>query len=224
MGGRPLQDLAGKTFGSLTVTRLVPGPVFTKKHKRIHGSVWECSCICGNTLVTSRRPLVDGRTRSCGCLRDSLLSRLSTTHGATQKKNRSANTLTWLTFKRWMTMKARCYNKSNPSFPRYSSRGITVCDRWLSSFSAFLEDMGEVPSCDHTLDRIDNDKGYSPENCRWATASEQVMNRSNTVFVEINGETRTLMEWCVMFNQDYQEMYNKIVRHHFDPEIAFREF
>lgn len=77
----------------------------------------------------------------------------------------------------WANMKQRCSNKDNPTYPYYGGRGIKVCDRWLNSFSNFLEDMGEKPSPSHSLDRVDNNKGYSPDNCIWSNLSEQRINR-----------------------------------------------
>lgn len=88
----------------------------------------------------------------------------------------------------WKSMFARCLNPKNPRFPAYGGRGITICDRWRAGFSAFLEDMGRKPSSRHSLDRVDNELGYTPENCRWALPHEQMTNRSMTRFVEVGGE------------------------------------
>jgi hypothetical protein len=95
----------------------------------------------------------------------------------------------------WLRMLDRCRNPNRRAYHRYGGRGITVCDRW-HSFAAFLEDMGERPSSKHTLDRIDNEAGYSPENCRWATWKEQQQNRSNNHRLTFQGETLCLSEWA----------------------------
>lgn len=96
----------------------------------------------------------------------------------------------------WRTMKARCTNPKRPEFSHYGERGISVCERWMTSFAAFLADMGHRPSLHHQLDRIDNSRGYEPENCRWATARENSTNRRSSVFVEYGGHKRTLNEWA----------------------------
>ena len=89
----------------------------------------------------------------------------------------------------------RCQNKSSKVWDRYGGRGIKVCERWRKSFDAFVEDMG-VPEPKMTLERIDNNKGYSPENCRWATMQEQQRNRRDTVWLTFNGKTKCLADWA----------------------------
>jgi len=96
----------------------------------------------------------------------------------------------------YQSMKSRCYNKKNPEYKNYGGRGITVSQRWLKSFSNFLEDMGNRPSEAHSLDRIDNNKGYEYKNCRWATDREQNENRRNSVFHTYNGVTMLQSDWC----------------------------
>lgn len=105
------------------------------------------------------------------------------------------------TYRTWECMKARCYSKRHPSYHNYGGRGIRVCDRWLngdgekSGSACFLADMGQRPTPTHTLDRIDNDKGYAPDNCRWATRQEQADNRSNVTMVTFQGRTMTSSAW-----------------------------
>jgi len=95
----------------------------------------------------------------------------------------------------WQTMKARCYNPNNHKYKRYGGRGIAVCDRWLQSFENFIADMGKRPSTSHSLDRINNDGDYTPQNCRWATPKEQARNTQTNRLITLNGVTRTLVEW-----------------------------
>lgn len=96
----------------------------------------------------------------------------------------------------WRGMVARCRNKTTPNYHRYGGRGITVCDRWATSFTAFLEDMGLRPSKAHSIERIDNDRGYELGNCRWATSSEQANNRRSNRIISFEGETHTLAQWA----------------------------
>lgn len=110
----------------------------------------------------------------------------------------------------WSKIKIRCMNKNNPSYPRYGGRGITVCDRWLESFENFYEDMGDAPTPDHTIDRIDNNKGYSPDNCRWATRQEQNMNYSRNIPITINGRTMPLAAWVKETDLKYATVYRRL--------------
>jgi lambda repressor-like predicted transcriptional regulator len=100
------------------------------------------------------------------------------------------------TYAAWKAMKARCHNPNVKSYQEYGARGVSVCQRWRASFAAFLEDMGEKPSPQHTLDRRENTKGYEPGNVRWATQREQQQNKTNNVLLTHNGQTKVLTEWA----------------------------
>lgn len=172
-----LIDLNGKKFGKLTVVKRVEN----NKHRQPQ---WLCKCDCGNETIVSGQKLRTGHTKSCGCIIFEQKTRLK--HGMTNTS----------LFTRWMNMKSRCYNPKNKRYSRYGARGITICDEWMdfSNFYNWAMQNGFKESL--TLDRIDNDNGYCPENCRWATQKQQSNNKSTNSIFEINGEKNTLSEWC----------------------------
>ena len=113
-------------------------------------------------------------------------------------------------FQIWRQMKERCYNSKAPNYQNYGGRGIAVCEEWKESFETFYRDMGPRPSSQHTLDRRENNKGYSKENCRWATQIEQLNNKRNNRIYEYNGESKTLTEWCRALNLKYSVIEQRI--------------
>jgi hypothetical protein len=155
-------ELTGQKFGRLTAVRdiaIIKG----------QGAQWLCRCDCGNEAKIIAKRLKSGHTRSCGCLHTEAVRR-PRTHGGSQTNAYSS----------WQNMISRCTHPSYPSYEHYKARGITVCDRW-KSFENFLADMGERPGGfrEYSLERIDNDKGYEPGNCCWATWKEQAKNRTD---------------------------------------------
>ena len=144
------------------------------------GIAWRCVCDCGNETIVTTSSIVSGRTTSCGCYN--------------KEKSRSHGMSHTSEYKVWTGMVTRCSDESHKSFDNYGKRGIQICDRWLNSFENFYTDMAPRPSLDHTIDRIDNDGNYEPNNCRWATWEEQANNRRTNVYYEYNGETLTLSQ------------------------------
>jgi hypothetical protein len=129
--------------------------------------MWNCICDCGNMKVVRTTGLTSNSAgKSCGCLSAELTSERMTTHSMSKSRECTS----------YRAMKKRCYNPNDPSYKDYGGRGIKVCDRWLISFDNFYNDMGSRPLY-MTLDRINNDKDYTPENCKWSTKKEQQLNR-----------------------------------------------
>lgn len=172
-----LHDLTGRRFGRYTVIAQAPG--------RAGKTVWRCRCDCGNERSVTATTLKRGQTMSCGCLRPSLIAESRRTHGMRKSPE----------YRNWLRMRERCEDEKCPAFLDYGGRGIRVCERW-QDFALFFADVGPRPSPRHSLDRIDNDRGYEPGNVRWATAKEQQRNRRNNAVLTYAGRTACLAEWA----------------------------
>lgn len=159
--------MIGERFGYLIV-EAVAEPV---KNGRSTTAAWLCKCDCGNYTCVAARSLIRGSTKSCGCLRNRRAVETNTTHGMCTTKVYSA----------YRGMIQRCHNPASTNYHNYGARGITVCDRWRASFDNFLADMGGKPSDKHSIDRLDINQGYSPDNCRWATTREQSLNKRHNL-------------------------------------------
>ncbi len=164
-------DLSGQNFGLITVISIAP-----KKGKHI---MWLCRCECGKQTVAYSTHLVQGNTKSCGCQIGRTII-----HGMTGTTE----------YKSWQKMKERCLVPSCPSFKDYGDRGITICERWLNSFENFYADMGKKPE-GYSIERINNEKGYYLENCKWATRAEQNSNTRRNIYITHNGETMMIRDW-----------------------------
>lgn len=153
------------------------------------GAKWRCKCECGTERPVNAAALLSGKSTSCGCLMREANS-LAAKHGHMRGGKQSP------TYSVWRSMLRRCSDPAHPSYRNYGGKGIKVCDRWMV-FDAFLEDMGARPD-GKTLDRIDGNKGYSKENCRWFTMTEQANNRANNHRLTYRGESHTVSQWAVI--------------------------
>ena len=153
-----IKNLSGQRFGRLTALK----PVGIKHHR----ALWLCHCDCGRNCITRSSSLISGNTQSCGCLKSTLASSIHFRHGRCHSPE----------YNSWYGMLQRCENPNHSSYDHYGGRGIKVCTRW-HKFENFYADMGRKPGPGYSIDRIDNDGDYEPDNCRWATVKEQNMNQ-----------------------------------------------
>lgn len=196
----------GKTFGRLLVIGYFNATDETR-------GKWICLCECGNETLVNGGGLTSGQTKSCGCLAIELKGTSNLHHGMSKSTE----------YNIWSGMKARCYNHNEVCYYRYGGRGITVCERWLNSFENFFDDMGCRPSKKHSLDRIDNDKGYCKENCKWSTAREQANNTRRNVFIELDGIKKSISEWSRKLNIPQLVIRNRIDKG-FSPKEILAEY
>lgn len=171
--------LAGQVFGKLTVLE-------RKWCEKSQRNLWYCSCQCGNYISVLTSSLLSGRTKSCGCQRKETTAMRSKAHGLSNSR----------TYRIWNAMKERCSCPSNGQFKDYGGRGITVCDEWMNSFQAFVDWAYANGYADNlTIDRIDNNGNYCPDNCRWITSKEQNLNKRTNRMITYNDKTQTLKQW-----------------------------
>lgn len=177
----PRHDLAGEKRNMLTAIRFV--------EKRGSKNYWQCRCDCGAEAVVSVDNFRSGGVKSCGCRK---LRPVVASHGASRGRKRTPE------YSVWLGMIHRCHRPANKGFRYYGGRGIQVCERWRDDFPTFLADVGPRPSLSHSIERINNDGHYEPENVRWATRFEQARNRRNNHLVTIGATTMPLSQWCAM--------------------------
>lgn len=169
------ENLTGKQFGKLTVLNLSE-PIKGK-------TIWKCKCECGSIIDVRANSLKRGNTKSCNCLQKEIHLKRITKHNLTKTKEHRT----------WSGIKQRCYNIKNPEYKNYGGRGIKVCDRWLESFDNFLEDMDLAPSQKYSIERVDFNKNYCPENCIWIENKWQTRNtRRNVLNLDLAERIRIL--------------------------------
>lgn len=198
-------DITGKTFGKLTV--------LSRTVNSKHGaSRWVCLCECGQKTIVISGDLKNGRTKSCGCL--------TITSNQARSTHKKCDTVE---YQAWCDMKSRCLNNNHKSYKHYGGRGITIDKTWLS-FATFLKDMGKKPSPNYSLDRIDNNKGYNKDNCRWVTIDIQNRNKTTTRLLTYNGKTLPLIDWVdepevQKLKLAYNTLHNRLKKGWLDEEI-----
>jgi len=185
-------DLTGQVFNRLTVIS------FSHSDPSNGGRKWNCLCLCGKTTIVFAARLRSGETGSCGCLGAERRLQSTKTHGRSQTPEAYI----------WVGIRGRCLNPDHKDYPNYGGRGITISDDWRDSLEAFYKDMGPRPSKRHSIDRIDNTKGYSKDNCRWATHLIQNRNTRKNVYITRDGVTKCLAEWAQI-----HELLPKTVHH-----------
>lgn len=186
----PIDQIIGVKFGRLTPSREVA--------KRKSFRHFECLCDCGKTIEVSLNSFRSGNSTSCGCYNKQRIVEQFTTHGEGSKKNGLT-----AEYRTWTEIKKRCNSNTRADRQYYSKKGISVCPEWENSYEAFLADMGRKPSPKHTLDRIDNSKGYFRENCRWATMAMQTINKTNNRVLSYRGVSKTMREWATDLQVNY---------------------
>lgn len=164
------------------------------------GEKWLCLCDCGKETEVFSWRLKSGHTRSCGCLWADICKKHGHGHDKDGRQTK--------TYKAWVNMRSRVSGVTDSARRNYSERGISVCERW-SSFINFLEDMGEAP-IGLSLERIDNNGSYCKENCCWATAKEQTVNRRITHFVIVDGDRICLKDACKLLDLNYPTIYSRV--------------
>lgn len=195
-------------YKRLDVTNFRSGRLVAKysTEARIGTSVlWFCECDCGGTTLVTASRIKNHVIQSCGCLWVESITR----HGRAYTTS----------YRSWRSMIDRCTNSKHKSFKDYGQRGIGVCTRWLE-LENFVQDMGEPPP-GHSLERINNEKGYSPDNCRWATTKEQARNRRNSRLIEWRGEIKTLIEWADVLGVRYGLLQDRLDKQGWSIEDAF---
>lgn len=184
-------DLTGNIYGKLIVTNFA----YRKRSGKNYKYYWVCQCDCGGICTVESNNLKSGITKSCGCYREDF-----------RKKHSLSRTRIYRT---WRNIKNRCKNLNGKDFNRYGGRGIDICNEWLN-FDIFYDwAMANGYKENLTIDRIDNNKGYEPSNCRWATMEEQSQNTSKVISITYNNETHSLSKWARITGISRHTLYTR---------------
>lgn len=202
--GKPV-DLTGQRFGMLTVLG-VSEDVYIDPKRGYKYKKWDCQCDCGNIISVRTSALTcksKGSIRSCGCVRMQHMLETRITHGESHTR----------LYKIWLGMKKRCYNENCKSYKNYGGRGIRVCDEWLNDFEAFKSwAINNGYKTELSIDRIDVNGDYSPDNCRWSDDFIQANNRRSNHLLEFNGEIKTIAAWAEEYGLNYHTLFARLDR------------
>ena len=194
-------NLKGKKFGRLTVIEN------DRMEKGVRLAL--CLCECGKESDVRVSDLRSGNTRSCGCLSKDIRKTINFSHGMRHTRLYST----------WSNMKTRCYNPKVAGFENYGGRGITICDDWKDDFVNFYNWAVITGYNDNlTIERVDVNGNYDPENCMWIEADEQSKNRRGNIYIELNGKTETLKGWCNELGLPYKIVHQRMKRRNLDPK------
>lgn len=190
------KDLKNNKIGKLFVAEL------SKKDKH-NKYVWKCICECGNISYVTTGDLLSGKVKSCGCLKRENTIKIFTTHNKTHTK----------IYNTYNNMKQRCYNKKSPKYKYYGGRGITICEEWKNDFEKFYNwSVNNGYKENLTIDRINVNGDYEPNNCRWVTQKTQSVNKRNNRFITYDGQTLTIKEWSEKLNIPYTRITTRLYR------------
>lgn len=193
----PTDQMIGKPYGRLTVLERAP-------NNKYEHTMLKCLCSCGKVKYIPKAALTRGDTVSCGCYGREQRKKACTKHGHSK-----AHALT-PTYYSWCCMKQRCLDENYTYYINHGGRGITICAEWLNDFKTFLKDMGERPT-GHTLERRDNELGYSKENCYWATRKEQMNNTRSNQNYTFNGITKSIAGWAEHTGLKYYTIRSRLM-------------
>jgi len=203
-----INTILSKRFTNLIV--ITEGIPHITKGGYVHRTIF-CKCDCGIEKDFQLSNVLNGKTKSCGCYS------AETARQRMKIKNKTHGGTFTSEYNTWCSMKKRCLNPNNKGYKNYGGRGINICKEWINSFEVFISEMGKKPTINHSIERIDNSKGYYKENCKWATKKEQCRNVRNNVLYEFKGKLKCVGEWCEVLKmtryktEKYLKLNGKII-------------
>lgn len=199
--------MKGERYGRITVIERADDRI-QQSGKRVY--MWRCVCDCGKEKIIAGASLRHGNTKSCGCLQRDVVINMSTKHGFAHSGEIER------LYRIWLAMKERCYNENNKGYKNYGGRGISVCEEWRNSYASFkkwaiesgYDENAKYGDC--TIERIDVNGDYCPENCTWVSKKKQANNTRRNHFLTYNGETHTIAEWAEITGIGYNAIRQRI--------------